>query len=218
MSPSSPLLILSFLSKTDLTFSPSVCLVSIIRLHFLVRIYHDNGAGISDNILAAAWSAVEANVAIICASLPSLKACISRLFPRFFTITGDRTYTYNITSGKNTKSMLGTDQPRHRERVAPHLRSQHDADFANEMGVGGTGLYGQKSFIKAMRGSDEDVELDQLPNGNSPFSNNQINVVTVVEQAYENKDGGGRSVGRSGGSDSESEKYLFHKDSQERIR
>ncbi|KAJ9297322.1 hypothetical protein DTO271G3_4615 [Paecilomyces variotii] len=37
-----------------------------------------------DNVGAATWSAVECNVAIICACLPSLRPFISRMFPRLF--------------------------------------------------------------------------------------------------------------------------------------
>lgn len=37
-----------------------------------------------DNVGAATWSAVECNVAIICASLPSLRPLLSRLLPRLF--------------------------------------------------------------------------------------------------------------------------------------
>lgn len=46
-----------------------------------------------DNGPAAYWSAIEANVGIICASLPTLKAFISRCSPRLFsTSAGTRTW------------------------------------------------------------------------------------------------------------------------------
>lgn len=37
-----------------------------------------------DNGPAAYWSSIEVNVGIICASLPTLKAFVSRFFPKFF--------------------------------------------------------------------------------------------------------------------------------------
>ncbi|KAJ9624475.1 hypothetical protein H2203_005210 [Taxawa tesnikishii (nom. ined.)] len=57
-----------------------VCLVSILRLKYLHQISISKDAS-WDNVAAAYWSSIEANVAIVTASLPTLKALISRHFP-----------------------------------------------------------------------------------------------------------------------------------------
>ena len=57
-----------------------VCLVSVARL-LTVLISSDNGHYIKSGIWAIIWSAVEANVGIMCASLLSLKPLAARLFP-----------------------------------------------------------------------------------------------------------------------------------------
>lgn len=61
-----------------------VCLISILRLKSLwvisqsQDITYDNGG-------AASWSSLEVNIAIICASLPTLRKTIIRFFPKVFT-------------------------------------------------------------------------------------------------------------------------------------
>ncbi|PKY03164.1 putative integral membrane protein [Aspergillus campestris IBT 28561] len=73
-----------------------VLITSILRLKSLLVI--SNSADPTyDNPSAATWSAVECNVAIICACLPATKAFISRLVPRFFS-TGGNTYKYQSRS------------------------------------------------------------------------------------------------------------------------
>ena len=65
----------------------SVCITSILRLKSLYT------ASVSkdltwDNVGAASWSAVELNVAIICACLPMLKPLLVRMFPHLLGSTG----------------------------------------------------------------------------------------------------------------------------------
>lgn len=58
-----------------------VCLVSILRLHSLYVV--SNSSDITwDNTDAAIWSIIEVDTGIICASLPTIKPVISKLFPR----------------------------------------------------------------------------------------------------------------------------------------
>lgn len=54
-----------------------------------------------DNVGAATWSAVECNVAIICASLPSLRPFVSRLFPRLFSGVGSSQRTKDAKSNSH---------------------------------------------------------------------------------------------------------------------
>lgn len=58
----------------------SVCIVSIVRIPALTELtFHDDGTRYNSS--AAIWSSIEANVAIICSSLPPLRPLIVRLLP-----------------------------------------------------------------------------------------------------------------------------------------
>lgn len=63
-----------------------VCVVSILRLHALIRI-SDSMDPTFDNPLSAAWSAVEVNVSIVCSSLPCIRPILARWLPRVFAST-----------------------------------------------------------------------------------------------------------------------------------
>jgi len=69
-----------------------------------------------DNGPAAYWSSIEVNVGIICASLPTLKAFVSRFFPKFFggssrnngqPSTTTRRHTTGLTSRKQGGTIVG---------------------------------------------------------------------------------------------------------------
>ncbi|KAJ5595161.1 uncharacterized protein N7459_001369 [Penicillium hispanicum] len=60
-----------------------VTVTSILRLKSLLLI-SDSTDPTHDNVGAASWSAVECNVAIICASLPSTRAFLARIVPHIF--------------------------------------------------------------------------------------------------------------------------------------
>lgn len=58
-----------------------VCLVSVVRV-LTVLITANQGHYVDSGVWAIIWSAVEANVGIICASLLSLKPLVAKLFPK----------------------------------------------------------------------------------------------------------------------------------------
>ncbi|KAJ5959536.1 uncharacterized protein N7479_006686 [Penicillium vulpinum] len=60
-----------------------VLITSILRLSSLLTISNSNDPTY-DNVGAATWSAVECNVAIICACLPGTRAFLSKLLPHIF--------------------------------------------------------------------------------------------------------------------------------------
>lgn len=66
-----------------------VCLISIVRLQSLVRISNSLDPTF-DNPPAATFSAVEANVGIICACLPYMRPLLSTMFPTYFPETASR--------------------------------------------------------------------------------------------------------------------------------
>ncbi|KUJ11052.1 PTH11-like integral membrane protein [Mollisia scopiformis] len=74
-----------------------VCLISVLRLHslYVVSISHDITR---DNADASLWSNIEANVGIICASLPTIKPLVSRLFPHLLSTNRSNQGAYQTQS------------------------------------------------------------------------------------------------------------------------
>ncbi|KAJ5835729.1 hypothetical protein N7447_001755 [Penicillium robsamsonii] len=65
-----------------------VLITSILRLKSLL-IISDSNDPTYDNVGAATWSAVECNVAIICACLPGTRAFLSKFLPHIFSTRSD---------------------------------------------------------------------------------------------------------------------------------
>ncbi|KAJ5661967.1 uncharacterized protein N7477_009583 [Penicillium maclennaniae] len=82
----------------------SVVITTILRLHSLLVIANSDDPTY-DNTGAAAWSAVECNVAIICASLPSTRAFLSQLLPHIFS-TGSNGYRSKTRPSRTGRSAL----------------------------------------------------------------------------------------------------------------
>ena len=59
------------------------CIISILRLQSLLVFLHNSDIS-WHNPLAAIWSSLEVNIGILCSCLPTLKAMVSRYFPRAF--------------------------------------------------------------------------------------------------------------------------------------
>lgn len=77
-----------------------MCIISILRLYYLYQ------ASVStdltyDNVAPATWSAVEFNVAIMCACVPAMRPIISVMFPRLLSSTSGHTAS-NPFSGRGT--------------------------------------------------------------------------------------------------------------------
>ena len=85
----------------------SVCLASAARLGG-VLIANDEKQYQHSGVLAIIWSAVEANVGIICASLLSLKPLLLRMFPSIGQETGPARYSMQIRQ-------ISTDNTSHGE-------------------------------------------------------------------------------------------------------
>ncbi|KAB8234665.1 hypothetical protein ETB97_004109 [Aspergillus alliaceus] len=71
-----------------------VCITSICRLVALKKI-SDSTDPTFDNVGAASWSAIECNVGIICACLPTLRPLVSRIVPHLLSTLSSRTRSYN---------------------------------------------------------------------------------------------------------------------------
>ncbi|CDM35154.1 hypothetical protein CBS147339_7059 [Penicillium roqueforti] len=88
-----------------------VLITSILRLKSLLVIANSSDPTY-DNVGAATWSAVECNVAIICASLPGTRAFLSKLLPHIFSTrsNGYRSRTTRHTRNGNPLTANGNTQ------------------------------------------------------------------------------------------------------------
>ncbi|KAJ5347277.1 hypothetical protein MYU51_004309 [Penicillium brevicompactum] len=89
-----------------------VLVTTILRLQSLLVISNSSDATY-DNVGAAAWSAVECNVAIICACLPGTRAFLSQLLPHIFSTrsNGYRSRTTRPTrTGRSVLTSHGNTQ------------------------------------------------------------------------------------------------------------
>lgn len=80
-----------------------VCLTSVLRLRSLYTISVSKDVT-WDNGNAAAWSSLEVNVGIICASLPTLRKAISRFFPAVFSSSSMAATSSRFNRSVNKKS------------------------------------------------------------------------------------------------------------------
>ncbi|KAL4955291.1 hypothetical protein BDW69DRAFT_121600 [Aspergillus filifer] len=83
-----------------------VLITSILRLQSLLVI-SDSKDSTYDNVGAAQWSAIECNVAIICAVLPATRAFISKLIPRFFSTDKSKNTTTNPYGPRSRSRIAG---------------------------------------------------------------------------------------------------------------
>ncbi|KAL6160853.1 hypothetical protein ACJQWK_01837 [Exserohilum turcicum] len=87
-----------------LTIGWFVCVVSVLRLHALIRLQGHMTDNTYYSAPAAYWSNIEMNLAIVCASLPALKPLIVRIIPAFSSSHGGSNgYGSRFTSGGHTK-------------------------------------------------------------------------------------------------------------------
>jgi hypothetical protein len=107
----------------------SVCIISIVRLRSLVRVSNSKDPTY-DNPPAAAASAVEVNVGIITACLPSLRPLLSALLPSYF--PGDQSrlinrQKYDEEQFKLRRSPTAASQPSIRApKKSLHSRTRSD--------------------------------------------------------------------------------------------
>jgi hypothetical protein len=83
-----------------LTFS-SAAIASICRLHALYILTHTTDIT-WDNPSTVIWSAIELNVGILCASLPTLRAFFIRIWPKAF-LSSYNSRRANLDTGNGTK-------------------------------------------------------------------------------------------------------------------
>lgn len=69
----------------SLTHSTSVCSISVARVVLLSQALDATTIDVTWDIATGIWTAVEVNVAIVCACLITLKPVGAKMFPRLFT-------------------------------------------------------------------------------------------------------------------------------------
>ena len=128
------------------------CVVSILRLQSLYVI--SKATDVSwNNPLAAIWSSVEINTGILCSCLPTLKACVSRYFPRIFNTKISR----STTRQNGQRSNHYTNDSRHKIAFEDLGRGLSDRD----------GVV-QKSVIQSRVGGSDEYDMPymgSLPKG-----------------------------------------------------
>lgn len=97
------------LCKTQLTNIPlsSVVITSILRLHSLYVAVHATDVT-WQNIGVGEWSAVEVNVGIVCACLPTLRPVLGRIFPSILASSHVVSHTGGPSARRNTIHTKGT--------------------------------------------------------------------------------------------------------------
>ncbi|KAK7186798.1 hypothetical protein DPSP01_001148 [Paraphaeosphaeria sporulosa] len=111
-----------------------VCIVSIMRLHSLVRI--SNSADPTyDNPSPATWSSVETNIGIICSCLPCLRPLIVRLVPGVFSSkqymqSASRTNAFSRSTRRRSAFPVDTAIPL--ESKISHRSSNEEGHGADE--------------------------------------------------------------------------------------
>jgi hypothetical protein len=88
-----------------LTLGWFVCVVSILRLHALIILAQHPDDPTWYSTSTAYWSAVEVNLAIVCASTPALKPLVVRIIPAFSTRSASLGYgsKFRTTQNKSGK-------------------------------------------------------------------------------------------------------------------
>lgn len=87
------------------------CIVSFMRLQSLYAVSVSEDIS-WDNPMAALWSNLEVNIGITCSCLPTLKACVMRVFPRMFTSRRGTSSGDGIVTIGGGKSGQGTGSRR----------------------------------------------------------------------------------------------------------
>ncbi|KAH7155938.1 hypothetical protein EDB81DRAFT_840170 [Dactylonectria macrodidyma] len=101
--------------------------ISIIRLHSLIKFSLDVANPTHDFVSATTWSVVEMNVGIMCACLPSLRYLLVRLFPRFLGTSRDSEQYHSGQTGRveaGRSSNRGTNLGSHARTTVQGKTSQ----------------------------------------------------------------------------------------------
>ncbi|KAK3713690.1 hypothetical protein LTR37_008384 [Vermiconidia calcicola] len=165
------------------------CVVSILRLESLYVI--SKAKDITwVNPLAAIWSSVEINTAILCSCLPTLRSCVSRIFPKLLgSMRGSAVYNAKQQGGGGySSSSTGSSNTPQLPPGREGLRRKMPFDALGR-GLTGFSEPTQSSCVRSSRpyeggSSADDIEFTDMPTP-VEYNRGQIQVTTVVEQDVE---------------------------------
>lgn len=144
--------------------------------------------------MASIWSCLEVNTAIICSCLPTLKACVSRFFPQFFTSIHGSYGAHGRSAGRSGKS-----------------RKRQDITDSRSGGIGLNyiGRHDRGEVFEGTRHSAEDVECSYVrPGTQSEEEQSKQGIHVVTEVSFTNQHKQDFESQGHGSSDSESTKSL----------
>ncbi|KAF1926628.1 uncharacterized protein M421DRAFT_212080 [Didymella exigua CBS 183.55] len=153
-----------------LTVGWIVCIVSVLRLHALYELNKHLDDASYYSAPTAYWSTVEANLAIVCASLPALKPLVSRIVPGFGTghssrgrgstaVSGNKHRLHNIGSKSLQRSADEEEEKLTDASSASHAQSFASAPSESENH--GRNIYVTKHFEQHV----EDIHTGPMDSG-----------------------------------------------------
>ncbi len=164
-----------------LTIGWFVCIVSVLRVYALNVLHNHPDDQTYYSAPAAYWSAIESNLAIVCASLPALKPLIVRIVPVFGTRGSSRGGGSTAASANNHRlqklgSKLGGKTVEDKEKLTSHSntsRVQSIISSPSESEHHGRSIYVTKHFEQRIenklgpRDSGEEVAAAEFLGKNS---------------------------------------------------
>jgi hypothetical protein len=148
----------------------SVVIISIIRLYFLILVAKHPTDQTWYSGPAAYWSALEVNLAIVCASTPALKPLVIKIMPMFGTRfgTSKRSQHHSHSTqdskgfmrlkGKPSQSTINNDiQLEHEITALSHAYRQSSNEHWKEIHV--TRDFEQRSFNEERTSDDSQKDL-----------------------------------------------------------
>lgn len=172
-----------------LTLGWFVCIVSILRLHALYELAQHNDSTWY-GAATAYWSAIEVNLAIVCASTPALKPLVIRIIPAFSSRrrssgSGDSSNTtqrptstrsfvpIKVKTSQSTMDSTNTDLEKgRRDPTAPPSVRQPNAQHARHV-IHITHNLEQHSNHESPRNVSEDSQQDLVNGWTSPSPYNR---------------------------------------------
>lgn len=155
-----------------LTIGWFVCIVSVLRLYALNVFARHQDDATYHSAPTAYWSAIEANLAIVCASLPALKPLIVRIVPVFGTRNSSRERGSTAASANNHRlrklgSRVTWKAGEDKEKLTTESSASHAQSFISRPSESeqGRNIYVTKHFEqhvennRELRDSDSQQEV-----------------------------------------------------------
>ncbi|EOD45288.1 Integral membrane protein [Neofusicoccum parvum] len=168
------------------------CVTSILRLRSLYAVADSTDTSY-DNVDAAVWSNVEINVAIMCASLPTFKALVKRLFPHVLSTD---------PASRSTGNKYGT---------GPNWRSRNTRQHGTLISLDGLerGDAGRRRGDGLCTTTIEKGHASYAGSDGESSNDDGIKVTTVVSQREDSSSDKGAAFGDDVHSVTESERKFF---------